>query len=121
MIVPGMEYPAPLRRQSSGTLVSRNGRQPMTDPYRVNGGFCDPLREGSELFVEHLAPFSFLLLHLYLVFVTVPVLALAVPGLVELDVRCLSVELYILTVRTIISNNHEIYDAAIHKFFSCQS
>ena len=93
----------------------------MTDPYRVNGGFCDPLREASELFIEHLAPFSFLLLHLYLVFITVPVLALAVPGLVELDVRCLSVELYILTVRTIISNNHEIYDAAIHKFFSCQS
>ena len=93
----------------------------MRDPYRVNSGFCDPLRERPELFIEHLAPFSFLLLHLYLVFVTVPVLALAVPGLVELDVRCLSVELYILTVRTVISNIREIYDVALHKFFSCQS
>ena len=93
----------------------------MRGPYRVNGSFCDPLRERPELFIEHLAPFPFLLLHLYLVFVTVPVLALAVPGLVELDVRCLSVELYVLTVRTIISNIHGIYDAALHKFFSCQS
>lgn len=93
----------------------------MRNPYRANGGFCNPLREGFELFIEHLAPFSFLLFHLYLVFVTVPVLALTVPGLVELDVRCFSVELYILTVRTIISNIHEIYDAALHKFFSSQS
>ena len=65
----------------------------MRGPYRVNSSFCDPLGERFELFIEHLAPFPFLLLHLYLVFITVPVLALAVPSLVELDVRCLSVEL----------------------------
>jgi hypothetical protein len=69
----------------------------MRNPYRVNGGFCDPLRKGLELLVEHLAPLPFLLLHLYLVFVPIPVLALAVTSFVELDVRCLAVELHVLT------------------------
>ena len=38
-----------------------------------------------------------MLLHLYLIFVAVPVLTLAVTGFVELDIRSLSVELYVLT------------------------
>jgi hypothetical protein len=45
-----------------------------------------------------------LLLHLYLVFVAVPVLTLAITGFVELNIRCLSVELYVLIVEFVISN-----------------
>lgn len=63
----------------------------------TNGCLRKLLREGSELLIEHLAPLPFLLLHLYFVFVAVSVLALAVTGFVELDVRCLSEELQILT------------------------
>ena len=67
------------------------------ETHRTNGCLSDLLRKGPELLIEHLAPFSFLLLHFDFVFVSVSVLALAVTGFVELDVRCLSVELHILT------------------------
>jgi hypothetical protein len=58
----------------------------MWDMHRINRGLRNPLRKGFELLIEHLTPLSFLLLHLYLIFIAIPVLALAVTGFVELDV-----------------------------------
>jgi hypothetical protein len=52
-----------------------------------------------------LAPFSFLLLHLYLVFVAVPVLTLAITGFVELNIRRFSVELYVLIVELLLATS----------------
>jgi hypothetical protein len=52
----------------------------------MNRGLCDPLGKGFELLIKHLAPLSFLLFHLYLVFVTISVLALAITRFVELDI-----------------------------------
>jgi hypothetical protein len=98
MIIPGMGYRALARHQSKGLSIQNQGMgSNERDAHGTNGCLRELLREGSELLIEHLAPLSFLLLHLYFVFVAVSVLALAVTGFVELDVRSLPEELHILT------------------------
>ena len=52
-----------------------------------------------------MAPLPFLLFHLYLVFVTVPVLTLAITGFIELNIRRLSVELYVLIVALLLATS----------------
>jgi hypothetical protein len=54
------------------------------------------LCEGIELLVERMPSFPFTLLQLDLVFITVSVLPLPVPRLVELDVRRFAIELNVL-------------------------
>jgi hypothetical protein len=98
MTIPGMGYQALAHHRSNELSIISRGWAVTRNTHGTNGCLGDLLRKGSELLVEHLAPLSFLLLHLYLVLVAVSVFTLAVPGFVELDVRRLSVELYILTV-----------------------
>jgi hypothetical protein len=56
------------------------------------------LREGLELPVQHLPSLPFLLLKFDFVFISVAVLALPVARFIELNIRCLAVELHILSV-----------------------
>ena len=86
MIIPGMGYRALARHQSKELSVRTRGWVVMRDAHGTNGCLRDLLREGPKLLIEHQAPLSFLLLHLYFIFITVSVLALAVTGFVELDV-----------------------------------
>ena len=62
---------------------------------------CELVREGFEFLVHRLPPPPFLLLQLDLIFVAVPVLPLPVPGLVELNVRGLAVELDVLSPQSV--------------------
>jgi hypothetical protein len=63
------------------------------------GGVGNLIREERELFVEYLPSFPLLLLHLDLIFVSISVFPLAVPCFVELDIRCFTEELDVLSER----------------------
>jgi hypothetical protein len=65
-----------------------------------------------------LPPFSFLLLHFYLIFVTVPVLTLAVTGFVELNVRCFSEELYVLIAELLATSRRRNMGPYVSLFFA---
>lgn len=71
-------------------------RSAMKWAYRCSRGFSNLLRECLELPVEHLPALSLLLLELNLILISVPVLPLAVTGLVKLNVRRLAEELHVL-------------------------
>lgn len=77
-------------------IPERNVDLELVGGIRVVRSGGDLLGEGFELSVEGLSKFSFLLLELDLVLVSVSVLPLLVSGLVELNVGCFTRELNIL-------------------------
>ena len=65
-----------------------------------------------------MAPLSFLLFHLYLVFVAVPVLTLTITGFVELNIRCFSVELYVLIGESSVTSKRRSIVSHVSLFFA---
>lgn len=69
----------------------------MTDVFSDTHRLSDLLRIMLEFFIQLLSSLELTLLKFYFIFITVTILSFAVPRLVELYVRCLSIHLDILS------------------------